>query len=153
MWDIIYLQTLDIYCLFSSVMYWRLLHNWNTFKKVYLQFLLYLQSFIKEKGLNFENGYKSIPSRAGIFKKNLYVPYWVSIPNYLIFFKKILFGKMHFFVHLFGHSLFSLYNFWQFCNFVLIIPTLHCMKCHQIFTVCKKENILGKAIWRDSPVK
>ena len=77
----IYLQNTWYFCLFSSAVYWRLLHNWNTFKKVYLQFLMYLQSFIKDKGLNFENGWKSIPSRAGIFKQILYVPYWVSIPT------------------------------------------------------------------------
>ena len=113
MWDIIYLQNTWYFCLFSSVMYWRLLHNWNTFKKVYLQFLMYLQSFIKDKGLNFENGWKSIPSRVGIFKKILYVLYWVSIPNIFnpqknpfsgrYIFLSIFLAIACFFLYIFGH--------------------------------------------------
>ena len=129
MWDIIYLQNTWYFCLFLSVMYWRLLHNWNTFKKVYLQFLLYLQSFIKDKGLNFENGWKSIPSRAGIFKQILYVPYWVSIPtisNYL----KICSQEDIFLCIFLATACSFLYNFWQFWNFRPNVPTLNCLKCH-----------------------
>ena len=142
MWDIIYLQNTWYFCLFVSVMYWRLLHNWNTFKKVYLQFLMYLQSFIKDKGLNFENGWKSIPSRAGIFEQILYIPYWVSIPTISDFWKNPFSGRCIFLCIFLATACSFLYNFWQFWNFRPNVPTLNCSKCHEIFTACKKENIV-----------
>ena len=109
---------------------------------MHFKFLLYLQSLIEDNGLNFENGWKSIPAQAGIFKIFLYVSYLISIPIISNFQKNPFLGRCIFLCIFLAAAWVFLYNFWQFWNFRPNIPTLHCLKCHEIFTVCKKENIV-----------
>ena len=62
-------------------------------------------------------------------------------PAYLISKKNPFSGRCIFLCIFLATACSFLYNFWPFWNFRPNVPTLNCSKCHEIFTVCKKENI------------